>query len=196
MEKSYIAFAPLSHPRLVSGILFFNLRNQIPEVEVSTGISRNLFIKFIRPLPDTLCFWSHGFSFLCTIIGWGLLIGKLHRAKIDVISDIERSLKDSLLYLQVLNSVNVVIKSSPFEFKEKFIGKFWWRKEIPVNLVKVKKLFNPYSTIERVRLLMDLHSRPHPVHLTSIRAALVPLGGFPFVQEVNQSLCVLVNGFW
>ena len=125
----------------------------------------------------------------------GFLIGKLHRAKINVISAIEKSLKDSLLYLQVRNSVNVVIKSSPFEFKEKFIGNVWWRKEIPVNLAKVKKLFNPYSTVERVRLLMDLHFGPNPVHLASIRAALVPLGGFPFVQEVNQSLCVLVNGF-
>ena len=95
MEKSHIAFALISLPRLVSGILFFNLRDQIQEV--STGISRNLFsLKIIRPLPDTLCFWSHGFPFLCTIIGWVLLIGKLHRAKINVISAIERSLKDSL----------------------------------------------------------------------------------------------------
>ena len=194
MEKSHIAFAPIRHPRLVSGILFFNLRDQIQEV--STGISRNLFsLKIIRPLPDTLCFWSHGFPFLCTIIGWVLLIGKLHRAKINVISDIERSLKDSLLYLQVRKLVNVVIKSSPFEFKAKFIGKFWWRKEIPVNLAKVKKLFNPYSTVERIRLLMDLHFGPNPVHLASIRAVLVSFGGFPFVQKVNQSLCVLVNGF-
>ena len=43
MEKSHIAFAPISHPRLVSGILFFNLRNLIQEV--STGILRNLFSK-------------------------------------------------------------------------------------------------------------------------------------------------------
>ena len=43
MEKSHIAFAPISHPRLVSGILFFNLRNLIQEV--STGILRSLFSK-------------------------------------------------------------------------------------------------------------------------------------------------------
>ena len=94
MEKSHIAFAPISHPRLVSGILFFNLRNQIQEV--STGISRNLFSK-IYPTPAghslLLVTW---FPFSVHNHWMGFLIGKLHRAKINVISAIERSLKDSL----------------------------------------------------------------------------------------------------
>ena len=67
VEKSFITFAPFSHLRLVSGNLFFNLWNQTQEV--STRISR-IFVKISWLLPDTLCFWSHGFSFLCTVIGW------------------------------------------------------------------------------------------------------------------------------
>ena len=44
-------------------------------------------------LLGTLCFWSHDFTFLSTIIEWELLIGKKQRAGINIISDIEKLLK-------------------------------------------------------------------------------------------------------
>ena len=44
-------------------------------------------------LLGTLCFWSHDFTFLSTIIEWEFLIGKKQRAGINIISDIEKLLK-------------------------------------------------------------------------------------------------------
>ena len=44
-------------------------------------------------LLATLCFWSLGFTFLFTIFELELLIDENHRAKINIISDIEKLLK-------------------------------------------------------------------------------------------------------
>ena len=41
----------------------------------------------------TLCFWSHDFTFLSTIIEWESIVCKKPRAEINIISDIDKILK-------------------------------------------------------------------------------------------------------
>ena len=76
-----------------------------------------------RRIPDPcwpLSASGHMISlFPYTIFECGLLINRKNRAKINVISDIEKLLKClPVVYARIKKSMNAMIKSSPFQFRE------------------------------------------------------------------------------